>query len=68
MIIQCTRVSGSFSELVPNPKGSTFSRVRDQLFGIVHRSVGAKKYTVVFYNVMERECASSSMKIVLMCY
>jgi len=33
MIIQGTRVSISFGELVPNPKGTTFRRARDQLFG-----------------------------------
>jgi len=35
MIIQGTQVSGSFGELVPNPKGPNFRRVRDQLFGTV---------------------------------
>jgi len=64
MIIQGTRISGSFGELVPNPKGPTFKRVRNQLFGTLLRSVGANKYDVVFDNGMERECASNSMKIV----
>jgi len=63
MIIQGTRVSGSFGELVPNSKGPTFKRVRHQSFATVLRSVGAKKYAVVFNNGMERECASNSMKI-----
>jgi len=64
IIIQGTRLSGSFGELVPNPKGPNVRRVRDQLFVTVLRSVGANKYAVVFDNGMERVCASNSMKIV----
>jgi len=64
MIIQGIRVSRSFGELVPNPKGPTFRRVRDQLFVTVLRSVGANTYDVVFDSGMERECASNSVKTV----
>ena len=64
MIIEGTRVSGSFGELIPNPKGPKLRRVREQLFGTVLQSIGTNKYTVRFDNIMERECTSNVMKIV----
>ena len=64
MIIEGTRVSGSFGELIPNPKGPKLRRVREQLFGTVLQSIGTNKYTVRFDNGMERECTSNVIKIV----
>ena len=43
MIIEGTRVSGSFGELIPNPKGPKLRRVREQLFGTVLQSIGTNK-------------------------
>ena len=64
MIIEGTRVSGSFCKLIPNPKGPKLRWTRKQLSGTVLQSIGTTKYTVCFDNGMERECTSNVMKIV----
>ena len=64
IIINNTRVSGSFSKLIPNLKGPNLRRVREQLFNTVLQSISTTKYTICYDNGMEYDCISSIMMIV----
>ena len=63
MIIIGTRVSGKYGELVQNPKGPQFRRVRDWVLGNVTKSISNNKYEVKFDNRVVKECSSQALRI-----
>jgi len=63
MIIVGARVSGKYGELIENPRGPSFRRVRDWVLGNVIKSVGPNKYEVKFDNGVIKEVTSNSLCI-----
>lgn len=50
--------------MIPNPKGPSLRRVREQSFGTVFPSIGTTKNNIVFDNGMKHKYNSILMKIV----
>ena len=63
MIIVGTRVSSKCGELIPNPRGSQFRRVRQRIYGNVVASIGDNKYSVQFDNGLTKQLVSNSLRI-----
>jgi len=63
MIIIGTRVSGKYRELVQNPKGPQFRRVRNWVLRNVTKSISNNKYEVKFDNGVVKECSSQALRI-----
>ena len=62
MIVVGARVSRKFEELVTNPRGSQFRRVRERADGKVFESICSNKYKIELDNGTFREVHSNALK------
>ena len=63
MITLGTRVSGKYSNLIPNPKGDTLRWTRVWILGNITKSVSNNWYEVTFDNSIVKELYLSSLRI-----
>ena len=63
MVIIGSRISAACGELIPNPKGEKFRRLRERLLGTVKKSIGGNQYEITFDDGSTKQLKSSTLRI-----
>lgn len=63
MIVVGARISAQCGELIQNPRGSQYRRVRERLFGKVISSIGENKYKILLDNGIEKDIHSNALRL-----